>query len=333
MLVVHLSFLHAKHLLMKFFFESLQTYANLLLELMPANNFPTRCVNRCLPVFIRNGSSIQKQADSHRDKTRPAALKIWSCPISKEQDQNVKLKASLEQADCFSKKIDCFSVDGYCSHRNTVIEAMGCFYHFCPCQELRPSLTEGDIERGSKQRELDALRRHFIPEKGFKFIEMWEFEWWRLHKTTYTVKQHIRHSLAAEQLSEEIKERKLFGYVECDIEELESLKSKFDNFPVIFKNTLVSKTDIGYLMKNYAEEERMSQPRKMLISSITLQNGTHITALLLFYLYLQLGLVCKKNTALLSTLQRNASTVLCSQQWTQEGNVMKIQIQVSSQKQ
>ena len=46
-------------------------------------------------------------------------------------------------------------------------------------------------------------------------------------------------------------------------------------------------------MKNYAEEERLLfQPRKMLISSSTLQNGTLITPLLLFYL--QLGLVCTK---------------------------------------
>ena len=40
------------------------------------------------------------------------------------------------------KKIDCFSVDGFCSHCNTVFEAMSFFYHFCPCQELRPSLYE-----------------------------------------------------------------------------------------------------------------------------------------------------------------------------------------------
>ena len=46
-------------------------------------------------------------------------------------------------------------------------------------------------------------------------------------------------------------------------------------------------------MKTYAEEEGiMSRPRKMLISSFTLQNGTLITPLLLFYL--QLGLVCTK---------------------------------------
>ena len=197
------------------------------------------------------------------------------------------------------KKIDCFSVDGFCSHCNTVFEAMGCFHHFCPCQELRPSLTEEDIQLGSRKRELDAMRRHFIQEKSLKVIEMWECEWWRLYKTTNTVKQHIRQhfpyrrSLAAEQLLEEIKKGKLFGYVQCDIEVPEFLRSKIDNFPPIFKNTLVSKNDIGDLMKTYAEEEGiLSQPRKMLISSFTLQNGTLITPLLLFYL--QLDLVCTK---------------------------------------
>ena len=110
------------------------------------------------------------------------------------------------------KRTDCFSVDGFCSHCNTVFEAMGGFNHFCLCQELRSSLTEEDIQRGSKKRELDTLRRHYKQEKGFKVIEMWECEWRRLHKTTNTVKRHIgehfpyRRSLAAEQLSEEIKE-------------------------------------------------------------------------------------------------------------------------------
>ena len=197
------------------------------------------------------------------------------------------------------KKIDCFSVDRLCSHCNTVFQAMGCFYFFCPCQELRFSLTEKNIQRGSKKKELDALRRHYIQAKGVKVIEMWGFEWWRLYKTTNTVKQHIREhfpygrSLEAEQLLEEIKKGKLFGYVQYDIEVPEKMRSKFNNFPPIFKNTLVSKSDIGDLMINYAEEERfMSQPRKMLISSFTLQNGTRITTLLLFYL--QLGLVGAK---------------------------------------
>ena len=236
------------------------------------------------------------------------------------------------------RKIDCFSVGGFCFLCNTVFEAMGCFYHFCPCQELRSCLTEENIQRGGKKRELDALRRHYIQKKGFKVIEMWECQWWRLYKTTNTVEQHTREhfpyrrSVAAEQLSEEIKKGMLFGYVQCDIEVPESLRANFANFPPIFKNTLVSKSGIGDLTKNYADEERLlSQPRKMLIFSFKLQNGT-LNNPLLFFIY-NWALFAKKNTASFSTLQRNASTVSYSQQWTQEGKVTKMQTQVSSQKQ
>ena len=60
------------------FFQSLQTYANLLMEMMPLNYIPTRCVNPCPPVFIRDGFSVQKRVDSHLDKTRHAALKNFN---------------------------------------------------------------------------------------------------------------------------------------------------------------------------------------------------------------------------------------------------------------
>ena len=44
---------------------------------------------------------------------------------------------------------------------------------------------------------------------------------------------------------------------------LKNLRSRFDNFSPILKNTLFGKSDIGYLMKNYVAEERLlSQPRK-----------------------------------------------------------------------
>ena len=89
------------------------------------------------------------------------------------------------------------------------------------------------------------------------------------------------------------KKGNLFGYVQCDIEVHENLRVNFANFPPIFKKTLVSQIDFGDLMKTYAEEQgKKSQPRKMFISSFTLQNGTLITPLLLFYL--QLGLVVTK---------------------------------------
>ena len=92
---------------------------------------------------------------------------------------------------------------------------------------------------------------------------------------------------------EQIRSGKLFGYVQCDIEVTEDLKKKFASSPPIFKNTNVGRHDIGSLMQDYAEKEGLlCQPRKMLISSHFLENGTLITPLLLFYL--ELGIVCKK---------------------------------------
>ena len=211
------------------------------------------------------------------------------------------------------KKIDRFSVDGFCYQCSTVFEAMVCFYHFCPRQELRPSLTEEGVKRGSRRRELDELRRSHIPEKGFTVNEIWEYEWRTLYKTTANVKLHIREnfpyerSLTEQQLLEG-KTGSLFGYAQCDIEVPKNLRVNFANFPPIFKNTSVSKNDIGDLMKTYAKEGGiLSQPGKMLISSFTLQNGTLITPLQVFYL--ELGLVCTKIHHSVEYTQKNFCAV------------------------
>ena len=78
------------------------------------------------------------------------------------------------------RKIDCFSVDGICYHCNTVFEAMRCCFHYCPCQEARPSLTDNEILRGIKKEEQDQMRKDYIQQKGYKIIEMWECKWWSL---------------------------------------------------------------------------------------------------------------------------------------------------------
>ena len=69
------------------------------------------------------------------------------------------------------KKIDYFKVDGFCAHCNTVFEAMGFFYLYCPCQEARPSLTEEDIKRGNKKREMDQMRKQYIKKKDIMLLK------------------------------------------------------------------------------------------------------------------------------------------------------------------
>ena len=96
-----------------------------------------------------------------------------------------------------------------------------------------------------------------------------------------------------EFLLAKIRDGKMFGYVQCDLEVPDGLKYKFSNFPPIFKNFNVSRADIGEYMREYAiENNLLKQPQRMLISSFKLENGTIITPLLNFYL--SLGLKCTK---------------------------------------
>ena len=70
------------------------------------------------------------------------------------------------------KKNDCFSVDGYYNHCKTVFEAMGCYFHFWPCQGARPSITDDELKRGAKNRKTNELQKNYIPEKGYSIEEM-----------------------------------------------------------------------------------------------------------------------------------------------------------------
>ena len=130
-------------------------------------------------------------------------------------------------------------------------------------------------------------------------IEVWECEWWRLYKTTTDGKQDVhenfpyRRSLTDYQLQVEIKNGKLFSYVQCDLEVHDKLKAKLARFPSNSMNSLISKNDIGNIMKTYAEDEGViSQPQKTLIWSFTLQHRILIPPLLLFKL--QPGIVVTK---------------------------------------
>ena len=78
--------------------------------------------------------------------------------------------------ECFyitrkQKKMECVHVDGCCDHCETVFEAMVCHYQFYSYQETRPSLSEQRIERGNERREMVALRRDYIEERGYKVQE------------------------------------------------------------------------------------------------------------------------------------------------------------------
>ena len=97
------------------------------------------------------------------------------------------------------KKVDWFKIDGFCPHCKTVFEAVGCLYHYCPCREAQPSLTEEDIERGNKKRAMDQMRKQYIKEKGYNAVEKWQCEWWNLYKTTTCIREHVKESFPSKR--------------------------------------------------------------------------------------------------------------------------------------
>ena len=113
---------------------------------------------------------------------------------------------------------------------------MRCYYHFCSCQEARPSLREQDIERGNKKREMDDMRQEYNKEKGYKVEEMRECDWWESFKINDKIKNRIRthfpkkRPLSTDSLLSKTKDGSLLGYVHCDLVVPDELKSKFANF-------------------------------------------------------------------------------------------------------
>ena len=97
----------------------------------------------------------------HQNKSR----NFENMVMSYFQRQRLDCKTESFYTTGTQKTIDCFKADGPCAYCSTVFEAMGCFYQYCPCQEARPSLTEDEIERGNKKREMDQMRKQYIKEK------------------------------------------------------------------------------------------------------------------------------------------------------------------------
>ena len=184
-----------------------------------------------------------------------------------------------------------FSVDGYCSHCNRVFEAMGCYFHFCKCQESK-RLPIDVIEKGLKKREADTYRRDVIKSFGVEVEEIWECQWWKSVKENDNGANDFMKKFAPYQkpipeceLMRQIRCGQKFGVLDCSLRVPDNLRDKFSNFPPIFKNIDVGRDDIGDYMKEYAEQnDILKRPRRMLISSFHLKRGPIITPLLRFYL-------------------------------------------------
>ena len=98
-----------------------------------------------------NFALLQKKDIYNRNRNFEKMVKFFY----QERRPECKIESFFTSGN--QKKIDCFNVDDYCDHCKTVFEAIGCHYHFCYCQEARPSSTDQNNERGNKKRDVDDM--------------------------------------------------------------------------------------------------------------------------------------------------------------------------------
>ena len=198
-------------------------------------------------------------------------------------------------------------VDGWDPESKTAYQFHGCAFHACTkCAAGKkpfPHPFKPDVPREElfeKTREISEYLRESV---GVNVVEMWECEWRERKKRDRRIntflkrknllsrykapfeKQKKQSSINDQDIVNAIKSDKLFGLVQCDVEVPSGLKNHFSEMQPIFKNTSISKKDIGPFMKDYAEEHKiLNQPRRSLVGSYFGKQLLFATPLLKWYL-------------------------------------------------
>ena len=91
--------------------------------------------------------------------------------------------------------------------------------------------------------------------------------------------------MTQQQIIAAVVDGSLFGAIICDICVPSELRAHFAEMQPIYKNTMVTRDDIGPSMQQYAiDHDIMSTPRRMLVASYRGDKILLITPLLKWYL-------------------------------------------------
>ena len=196
---------------------------------------------------------------------------------------------------------------------------LGCYWHGHDCH-----LNQGKGFNTTRDKPLKELLEEteknsaYIRQQGFNLVECWECEWrdmkktnkelqrfnlvecweceWRdMKKTNKELQRFIStrlrrpldkvKTLTLQTILDAVRNEKIFGCIECDIHVPEHLRDKFSEMCPVFKNTEISRDDIGEFMKAYAEEnDIMVRPRRSLVGSMIGEKILLATPLLKWYL-------------------------------------------------
>ena len=133
-------------------------------------------------------------------------------------------------------------MDGYCDHCKTVFEAMGCYYHFCSGQEVSPSSTDNDSERGNKGESWRICDENTLKRKNIKLKKNVRASNGKNLKPMTRSKNSVRTNfpykkpLSTDSLLVKIKDGSLFGHIQSDVvvpdelNQILGISSNFQNY-------------------------------------------------------------------------------------------------------
>ena len=185
------------------------------------------------------------------------------------------------QANGREKRIGKLSVDGWCPETHTAYQFHGCYFHGCPKCHADPE--EINAVNGKTMAVLlaDTKKHTAYLRRHVNVIEMWECAW----KRERDPPPRQKWKMTQQQIIAAVVDGTLFGMIECDIRVPFELKDHFAEMQPIFKNTTVTRDDIGPFMRQYAvDHDIMSTPRRMLVGSYRGDNILLATPLLQWYL-------------------------------------------------
>ena len=197
--------------------------------------------------------------------------------------------AIRHQVNGREKRIGKRRVDGWCAETRTAYQFHGCFWHGCPkCNDQNETNSVNGktmaVLLEDTKKNTAYLRRHV------KVVEMWECDWKELRKEP-DVKSFLaparrqKWNMTQNEILAAVIDGMLFGMIECDIHVPPELRPYFSEMQPVFKNTTVTRDDIGPYMRQYAEEHNiLTKPRRMLVGSYRGDKILLTTPLLRWYI-------------------------------------------------
>ena len=190
-------------------------------------------------------------------------------------------------------------VDGYHKQSNTVFQFHGCIFHGCPKSDC--CKTKGHLVNPINGQLFTTLytdtkeKERYLKCLGYNVVTIFECEWDYVKQNSDSIRQFVSSLNAREMIERKpmteaeiitsVNQDKFFGFVECDIEVPQNLRSKFNEMPPIFKNVDISRDDLSGHMQEFARENGiLNTPQRSLIGSMFGNKILLLTTLLQWYL-------------------------------------------------